>query len=158
MMYYAVGKDASKGDSELNDEFDAQYNTADYEIKIGRLLQHAYVRLNETEPETARRWDDSIAFLGKGHHYISILWDSKYPAERPPHDFLKLLGSAIVVFSVIMTIAAFSNRMSRLFPHFPVPGWVVRRLAVIGLVALYFGWRYLAKRRRAQERTNSETA
>lgn len=122
MMYYAEGKDASKRDSELNDEFDAQYNTADYEIKIGRLLQHAYVRLKETEPETARRWDNSIAFLGTGHHYISILWDSKYPAERPPHDFLKLLGSAIVVFCVIMTIAAFSDRMSRLFPHFPLPG------------------------------------
>jgi hypothetical protein len=93
MMYYAEGKDASKGDSELNDEFDAQYNTADYEIKIGRLLQHAYVCLKETAPETARRWDDSIAFLGKGHHYIRFCGTPNIQPSALPTIFSSYLAA-----------------------------------------------------------------
>src|SRR6266481_1882425 len=70
MMYFTEG-DAASCDNpvELNDEFEAQYETKEYETKISRLLRHAYKRLKEENPERRRNWDQAIGTLGKGDHY-----------------------------------------------------------------------------------------
>jgi hypothetical protein len=155
MMYYAEGKDATANDRKLNDEFDAQYDTAAYEAKIRRLLHDAYARVKESDPREARRWDDTISFLENGDHYISVLWGFDLPKERPPYDFLKLLVSAIVVFCLMMTIAVYSDRMSRFLPQFPIPGWILRRVAALLLIAAFFGLGHMLRKRRARGRLNS---
>ena len=52
-MMYFTESDATSCDNpvQLNEEFEAQYDTAEYETKISRLLHHAYDRLRLEDPE-----------------------------------------------------------------------------------------------------------
>jgi hypothetical protein len=98
MMYFTESDTASCDDPvKLNDEFEAQYETAEYEAKISRLLHHAYNRLKAEDPERKRNWDEAIRTLRKGDHYFLVLWDLELPSEHPTRDFFKLLGVGLLV-------------------------------------------------------------
>ncbi len=76
-MMYFVENDPSSCENplQLNDDFEAQYDTPEYEDKIGELLHHAYKRLESEEPEKAPCWDDAMHTLGEGDHHLPVLWD-----------------------------------------------------------------------------------
>jgi hypothetical protein len=58
MMYFTEsGATSCDNPVELNDEFEAQYNTPEYEAKISRLLHRAYERLKGEDPERVREWN-----------------------------------------------------------------------------------------------------
>jgi hypothetical protein len=98
MMYFTESDAAScDNPAELNDDFEAQYETAEYEAKVSRLLHHAYNRLKAEDPERKRNWDQAIRTLRKGDHYFLVLWDLKLPSEHPTRDFFKLLGVGLLV-------------------------------------------------------------
>ena len=98
MMYFTESDPASCDNPvELNDEFEAEYETAEYEIKISRLLHHAYKRLKNENPERKHDWDDAIRTLRKGDHYFLVLWDIKLPSEHRIRDFFTLLGTGLLV-------------------------------------------------------------
>ena len=98
MMYFTESDTASCDDPvKLNDEFEAQYETAEYEAKISRLLRHAYNRLKAEDPERKRNWDQAIRTLREGDHYLLVLWDLELPSEHPTRDFFKLLGVGLLV-------------------------------------------------------------
>jgi hypothetical protein len=98
MMYFTESDPVSCDNPlELNDEFEAECDTAEYEVKIARLLRHAYDRLKVEDPERKRTWDQAVHELRKGDHYFLVLWDLKVPSERPRRDFFKLLGVGLLV-------------------------------------------------------------
>jgi hypothetical protein len=98
MMYFTESDNASCGNPlEVNDEFEAEYDTAEYETKISRLLHHAYDRLKEETPERKRMWDLAVRELRKGDHYFLVLWDIKPPTEHPTGDVFKLLAISLLV-------------------------------------------------------------
>lgn len=97
MMYFTENDDISEDATKLNDEFNAQYDTSAYESKISGLLHRAYARVERENPEAARLWIEAIGVLRKGDHYILVLWGQSPPTKRPPYDFLKLLGTSLVV-------------------------------------------------------------
>jgi hypothetical protein len=77
MMYFSESDPASCAQPlELNDEFEAQYDTAEYEAKISGLLQHAYDRLQVQDLEAAQTWDQSVRELRHGDHYLLVLLDA----------------------------------------------------------------------------------
>jgi hypothetical protein len=96
MMYFTEGPDATENPISLNEEFEAQYNTAEYETKIARLMDHAYRRLKKESPEVAPTWDAAIRELRKGDHYILMMCGRGASVERPPLDFLRLVGWSFV--------------------------------------------------------------
>jgi hypothetical protein len=109
MMYFTESDEACEDPTKLNDEFEAEYDTAAYEEKVSKLLHHGYARVKKENPESARLWDESIRTLRRGDHYLLVLWDHKSSTGRPPHDSLKLLGTAILVIVVsVALIAGFS--------------------------------------------------
>src|SRR6266436_7604392 len=74
MMYFTESDAAScENTIELNDEFEAEHETKEYETKISRLLHHAYTRLKEENPERTRNWDQAIRTLRKGDHYLLVM-------------------------------------------------------------------------------------
>jgi hypothetical protein len=76
MMYFTESDPASCDNPiELNDEFEAEHETKEYETKISRLLHHAHSRLKKENPERARNWDEAIRTLRKGDHYLLIMVD-----------------------------------------------------------------------------------
>jgi hypothetical protein len=109
MMYFTESADATEDPLKLNDEFQAHYDTAEYEVKVSRLLHHAFFRVKKENPETARRWNEAVKALNKGDHYILVLLDQKLSGERPPYDNLKLLGTALLLILVVGSLIALAE-------------------------------------------------
>jgi hypothetical protein len=138
MMYFTEGDEAHEDPTKLNDEFEAEYETAAYEAKTSKLLHHAYARVKKENPESARLWDESIRVLRKGDHYILVLWDERSSTERPPHDSLKLLGTAILVIALMLGFFVLLDHYgidgnSRPKTYTSMPFWIQR--LVIALMA-----------------------
>jgi hypothetical protein len=120
MMYFTESDPTScPAPLALNNEFEAQFETPAYEAKMFKLLEHARQRLRKEDPERARDWDEAVGELMKGDHYILVLLGlagALAGAERPKHDFLKLVGMAAVVatgFVLASFMAAKFNLESR---------------------------------------------
>jgi hypothetical protein len=94
MMYFTESDPSSCEDPvALNDEFEAQYDTPEYEAKISELLQHAYDRLQD--PKQKELWDETVSELRKEDHYLLILLDEKTdPAAILKTAWNGLLGLA----------------------------------------------------------------
>jgi hypothetical protein len=88
----------------LNDEFEAQFDSTEYEAKMFKLLEHARERLQQEDPGQARNWGEAVQEVQKGDHYILILLGmagAPPSLGRPKAGFLKLLGTALLVVAVI---------------------------------------------------------
>jgi hypothetical protein len=68
--------------TQLNDDFEAEYEMVPYEAKMSKLLHRADARVKKENPETARIWNESIRILKKGDHYILVLWGVLRPFLR----------------------------------------------------------------------------
>ena len=102
MMYFVENEEMGEDPLALNDEFEATYDTDEYEAKISGLLHRAYARIKKENPEAAHQWKQAIQDISKGDHYLPVLWrgssvGKNYPNERPPYDSLKLIGTALLV-------------------------------------------------------------
>ncbi len=102
MMYFTESEDAVENPIALNEEFEAQYDTAEYETKIAGLLGRAYDRLKEQGSATIQIWDEAIKELKKGDHYIIVLWGERHPAK--PLGFWKGLGVSFVVAVILFLL------------------------------------------------------
>jgi hypothetical protein len=104
MMYFTESAEAVEDPIELNEEFEAQYDNAEYETKIARLLGRAYQRLEKEDPETARTWDVAVRELKQGDHYILVLWRTRRVATSGPWGFWKTMGASLVLVVVMLTL------------------------------------------------------
>ena len=113
MMYFTETGECPEDPIALNDAFEAEYDTDEYEAKISKLMYHAHSRIKKENPEGARQWKEAIQQLSKGDHYILILCNEGSDlapgasTKRPPYDSLKLLGTAILVAGAL--VAALSG-------------------------------------------------
>jgi hypothetical protein len=138
MMYFVENEEMGEDPLALNDEFEAAYDTDEYEAKISGLLHRAYARVREENPDGGKFWMAALKELCHGDHYLPVLWGSPVPGyrvprqARPPHDFLKLVGAALFVTAllaaVIFAIGTFAQH------RMPVR---VQRLLIFGLAAGY---------------------
>ena len=137
MMYFTESADAVEDSIKLNEEFEAEFDTSEYEAKISSLLHHAYDRIKKENPETTREWDEAVRELRKGDHYILVLLDLKSSLERPPHDSLKLFGTALLVivlgFALMFGYSAVANHFGFHWKSGPntsssIPVWAQRSL------------------------------
>jgi hypothetical protein len=96
MMYFTEGEDAVENPAELNEEFEAQYKTPEYETKIARLLGRAYKRLKKEDPDAAQTWDAAIKELKEGDHYLLVMWRERMVAVSGPWGFWKTMGASFV--------------------------------------------------------------
>ena len=98
MMYFTESDVTSCSNPiELNEEFEAQYDTPEYEAKMSRLLHHGYERLKEENTEKVRNWNQAVRTLRKGDHYLLVLWDIEPPSEHPTRDFFKQVGVGVLI-------------------------------------------------------------
>jgi hypothetical protein len=75
MMYFTERGYVPEDPIALNDEFEAQYDTDEYEAKIAELLNHAYKRARKENDETRKHFDAAIKSLRRGDHYLLVMWD-----------------------------------------------------------------------------------
>ena len=95
-MYFTESDDSCEKPIELNEEFEAAYDTAAYEAKISRLLHLAYERLKSEDPERMRL-ESRHPTLRRGDHYLLVLWDTTPPSEDPVSDFRKPVGVGMLI-------------------------------------------------------------
>ena len=60
MMYFTESDDTCEDLIALNEEFEAQYSSEEYELKIARLLKDAYSRVKKENPDQKGIWDTAI--------------------------------------------------------------------------------------------------
>jgi hypothetical protein len=111
MMYFAENDPLScPNPLQVNDEFEAEYNSGEYEAKIGRLLRHCHKRLQTENPEKARNWDEAIQALRQGDHYFLVLWRVKPTGEHRLRDLLLMVAIGLVIVAGIIAAAIWSNK------------------------------------------------
>jgi len=109
MMYFTESGYVPEDPIKLNDEFEAEYDSDEYETKVSLLMRHAYSRIEKENPRACAQWKEAIRTLSKGDHYLSVLWEHR-PAlwESEPSQklfspsFWKLLVVAILVLIILM--------------------------------------------------------
>jgi hypothetical protein len=142
MMYFTESDASSCEDPiELNDEFEAHYETKAYETKISKLLHHAYTRLKQENPERVRNWDEAIKTLRKGDHYFLVLWDIHPPSEHPTRDTFVLIGIGMLIAVVIVAGAVLASNyninLDRYQKFLPMAVIVLTVLATGGFRSIY---------------------
>lgn len=133
MMYFTESDPTSCGNPiELNDEFEGHYDTGEYEVKISRLLHHAYKRLKDEDGEKLRNWDQAIRTLRKGDHYVLILLAAKSDLlQQGPRIWVAIawgfgLGVALVILMMLGAILVHYGLFPRkFFASIPAAfGWI----------------------------------
>jgi hypothetical protein len=92
MMYFTESGYVPEDTIALNEEFEAKYDTQEYEQKLAKLLEHAYKRVSEESSAKRKIWDDAIDSLRAGDHYLLVLWDLGPSFSRVPlRSWLRLV-------------------------------------------------------------------
>jgi hypothetical protein len=97
MMYFTECDPSYDDYIGLTAEFEEQYDTAEYEAKIARLLRNAHRRLKKENAETARVWKESFRKLREGDHYLLVLWNAAPLSDHPTRDFFKHVGIGVLI-------------------------------------------------------------
>ena len=84
MMYFTETDECPEDPIALNDAFEAEYDTDEYEAKISKLMHHAYLRIKKENPETLHRWKAAMRELSKGDHCILVFCQDGCPAGPTP--------------------------------------------------------------------------
>jgi hypothetical protein len=150
-MMYFVENDPTSCDKplELNEEFEAHYDTPEYEAKMSGLLHRAYKRLKKDNPERIRNWDQAMRVLQGGDHYLPVLWatrpgDSTFPSTVNVSSVPSLAGyedqravrTAQIDLTILQTIFQATKGVFKPGPEDPKT-WYGRLYRFIGLLCIY---------------------
>jgi hypothetical protein len=58
---------------EVNDQFEKEYDSAEYEAKISSLLHNARERVQAESSDGAERWQQAEQDLNKEDHYLGVM-------------------------------------------------------------------------------------
>lgn len=103
MMYFTEWDDSCENPIQLNEEFEAECDTAEYEAKIAGLLKNAYKRVKRDSPDTKRIWEEAIEKLSKEDHYILVLWRAAPKSEHPRRDLFIQVGIGVLIAFLFAT-------------------------------------------------------
>jgi hypothetical protein len=150
-MMYFVENDPTSCDKplELNEEFEAHYDTPEYEAKMSGLLHRAYKRLKKENPAKIRFWDDSMRLLRRRDHYLPVLWANKPTSGAPQGNYIRpsepsLAGyeiqqasrTAQIDLTILQTIFQATKGVFRPGPDDPKT-WYGRLYRAVGLLCIF---------------------
>jgi len=154
MMYFTETDECPEDPIALNEAFEAEYDTDEYEAMISKLMHHAYQRIKKENSETSHRWKEAMCELSKGDHYLLVLCDDGAPRrpllEGSPPVSLKSFG-AVILWAVLLIAALFA--LPAIFGRYgfywrghqppltrePVPLWAQRSLIAL-MIGAYVYW------------------
>jgi len=112
MLYFTETAWAPPDILEVNEAFEREYDTEEYEQKIARLIRGFCAHACTETPEAFDAWNQACCVLAQEDHYLLVLvGEADHPtaATRKASgwvDRLKLLGTALVVVCVIFAAIA----------------------------------------------------
>jgi hypothetical protein len=141
MMYFTEGKNAVEDPITLNEEFEAQYETKEYEDKISKLMDHAYKRLKKKDKESAAKWVAAMRTVRKGDHYILVLAGHplKDGSVREWFAYGFLFSVLLAPFAFLWLIAPRRNGSAILTPPSSMITHFLQALIIgFGAIGLFF--------------------
>jgi hypothetical protein len=111
MMYFSESSYVPEDPIKLNEEFEAEYDSEEYEAKISRLLHNAYRRLRRENDASRKNWDLAIKALRRGDHYLLVMLDLAPSTWTPVRDSLKLLASALAIIAFAFLVFFISGKL-----------------------------------------------
>jgi hypothetical protein len=118
MMYFTESGYVPEEPIALTEEFEARYDTPEYERKVSKLLENAHKRISKESDAKRKIWDEAIGVLRGGDHYLLVLWDltsfSSILSRIPLRTVLRL--ALRLVLLVLLAVGAIwgLNYFSRL--------------------------------------------
>ncbi len=133
MMYFTEDGSLAEDPVQLNEEFEAQYNTAKYEKKISHLMRHAYRHVKKENSEKTLLWNNAIRTLRRSDHYILVLWGHPL-SHSSPRDWL-IFAVPVLFGALYWAIAAFL-----LHSYLPAPNPRIMQALFLALIvaAVFF--------------------
>lgn len=138
MMYFTESKDAVEDPISLNEEFEAEYDTVEYEKKVSGLMRRAHTRLKKEDPEKLRQWDAAVHILQKGDHYILVLCGDLSTSGSPQlWRLYALVISGVVVFLVLGRIFLRGRHSPALIDRYlPTPNEHVMQVLFLAVIVI----------------------
>jgi hypothetical protein len=151
MLYFTESQETPPDMSDINDQFEREYDSSEYEKKIANLVHNARERARRETPEKEHRWNEAIADLRNEDHYLLVMVAQASRSVRPRGDQLKLLCTALGIVAVIggavFLAAKYNVDLDKYAPSRDTMFFVVWAAAV-GVVVLYGAlWLVLGKQR-----------
>jgi hypothetical protein len=105
MLYFTEEGNCPEDPFQLNDDFEAAYDTQEYEKKIAGLAKRAYKRLKKDNVSDAESWDEALRELKKGDHYILVVSPATSRRERLPWVvWITIVPSLLLVIAGLIFI------------------------------------------------------
>jgi hypothetical protein len=130
---------------DLMDQFDATYDSDEYESKVARLLKTA--RQSDSQAGSDSQWQEALTALRDQDAYILVMCEhARVEAPRRKGDQLKLLlagiGVAILMVFGVATFAPYRDRLEHLADQVTDREKLVAYFSLIGatLIAAWL-WR-----------------
>jgi len=108
MLYFTENYWTLPDMMEVNEAFDRDYDTAEYEKKIAQLARHAHARTRKENPQELEDWKDAIGILSKEDHYILVmLGEGGVSVPSPPGipSMWRVLGTMVSL--ILLTVFVF---------------------------------------------------
>ena len=104
MLYFSETAWTLPDIGEVNDAFDREYNQAEYEQKIGRLIRNLCTNARANNREEFDAWTEAVSAIRREDHYLLVLIGAAESSTLSVRRLLKLSAIALVVVCVIMAI------------------------------------------------------
>jgi hypothetical protein len=92
---------------EVNNEFDREYDQAEYEKKIACLIRNETKRVRKENPEDFESWISAIRRLKKEDHYICVMVDLAGVSTGSVNNKWKTTVLAVIVVCVVLVATSF---------------------------------------------------
>jgi hypothetical protein len=150
MLHFTETEEMSPDMVEANEQFEREYDSAEYENKISSLLINAHERFCQETPDNEHRWKHAIADLRKEDHYLLVMVDQANRSARRTGDRVTLWTTAFVVVGVILgaelLAAKYNVDLDKYFPSrdtlsFVIWGTMAGLAVIYAVLSLLFGRR-----------------
>jgi hypothetical protein len=151
MMYFTVSGWTLPDMMRVSEDFDREYNQANYEQKIVKLVTKADRRIRESSRDDYDRWWAAIRFLQREDHYISVM--IRLAGLRPRGDQLRLFATGLGIVTFILMWIFLGIKY-----NIPIPSRGNLGVFVLAVLCLLFVWytllRFILGRNRTDELTS----
>ena len=108
MLYFTESGWTLPDITQVNEQFDREYNQDEYEKKIARIIGKAYECILHESRDEYDKWWAAVRFLQREDHYISVLIG--LADLRPRWDQLKLLAAGLAIVACIVLWIIVTNK------------------------------------------------
>jgi len=140
MLYFTESGWTLPDMMKVSEDFDREYDQAEYEQKIAKLVTKTDRRIRKSSPrDDYDRWWAAIRFLQREDHYISVMIGLAH--LRPRGDQLRLFAAGLGIATCILMWTFFSIKYNIPMPSRGSLGilvWAVLACLFVGYMLLRF--------------------